>query len=917
MKKVLTIISVLVSLCCHGSVTTMNVAPKAHVSASSFTAGHSPSGINDGMARVVGKGDWLSEAKETFWGEIDFPWIRLDWDSPIDVDKVVIYDQISSEAHTASVTLRFSDGSSYDVASIPVSGAPIEIDLGGKLTKSLVVEVIDGYGDNVGLSEIEVYPTPQSCGDYVSMVNPFVETARGRYFYFISGCQPQGMIGAAPMTRNKNQGGGGYNYNDTHILGFPQIHAWMLTGLDFMPASLGVRPTAGEQGWKSGFSHSGEIAFPGYHRVYLEDHGVWVEQTATQRTSAYRLTYSADTEANLLMILGGFVGNATMVNADVKAVSPTRLEGSFDTTGRLWGGPDFVKVFFVVDLDRPYMHLDSWAGESMSHDVDGLAVDVESVARNDGMSYHDAQSAGLNVRFPVKAGEPVVVKMAISYVGVENARNNMAAEAGGLGFDEIRTLSTNEWNEWLGKIEVKGGTQTQRIKFYTDLWHTLLGRHKINDANGEYPDRTNGGRIVGKHVIGPDFKVGKVPVDNDGKPVFNMYNSDALWLTQWNQNTLWGLAWPSLLDDFSASMVEYGINGGLIPRGPCGGGYSFIMSGCPATSMITSAFQRRICHKWNPKKAFDILRRNHEKGGMLGYNYEHEFDVYDAQGYAPERGGVTVQWAFEDWALSQMAKAMGKRKDAARFEARSKGWRKCIHPDLHLLLPLKEDGTWLHTDPLSGWGFEEANSWQTTFGLSHDLQGLAEAMGGNDVMCDMLNHAFMQSVDEDFVAGYGSGYVSYANQPGLSSAHVFSHAGRPWLTQYWVRQVKERAYGSISPSKGYGGHDEDQGQMSGVSALMAIGLFSINGGSAINPFYEITSPIFDEVIIKLDNKYYDGGEFRILTHGNSPRNCYIQRAQLNGKPLNTFRLPHDDFARGGVLELWLGDTPNKLWGLDR
>ena len=190
-------------------------------------------------------------------------------------------------------------------------------------------------------------------------------------------------------------------------------------------------------------------------------------------------------------------------------------------------------------------------------------------------------------------------------------------------------------------------------------------------------------------------------------------------------------------------------------------------------------------------------------------------------------------------------------------------------------------------------------------------------MGGNDVMCDMLNHAFMQSVDEDFVAGYGSGYVSYANQPGLSSAHVFSHAGRPWLTQYWVRQVKERAYGSISPSKGYGGHDEDQGQMSGVSALMAIGLFSINGGSAINPFYEITSPIFDEVIIKLDNKYYDGGEFRILTHGNSPRNCYIQRAQLNGKPLNTFRLPHDDFARGGVLELWLGDTPNKLWGLDR
>ena len=188
-------------------------------------------------------------------------------------------------------------------------------------------------------------------------------------------------------------------------------------------------------------------------------------------------------------------------------------------------------------------------------------------------------------------------------------------------------------------------------------------------------------------------------------------------------------------------------------------------------------------------------------------------------------------------------------------------------------------------------------------------------MGGNDTLCRMLNHAFEESVDEDFVAGYGSGYVSYANQPGLSTAHVFSHAGSPWLTQYWVRQVKDKAYGSISPSRGYGGHDEDQGQMSGVSALMAIGLFSVNGGSIIDPYYEITSPVFDEIVIKLDNEYYPGEEFRIKVHGNSAENCYIQRAELNGKPHNSFRLPHDTFARGGVLELWLGDKPNKEWGI--
>lgn len=914
MKKLLPLFFIFPALFCNASVTTLNVAPRAKVTASSFINGHEPSGVNDGLARTGGKGDWLSNVKETFWGEIDFPWVRLDWDRPVEIDKVVIYDQITSDAHAAGLTLRFSDGSQREVGSIPATGAPIEIELGGISSDYLMVEITDGTGDNIGLSEIEVFPTPQSCSNYTSKVNPFVETTCGRYFYFITGCQPQGMIGAAPMTRNKNQGGGGYNYNDSHILGFPQIHAWMLSGLTFMPASAKTDPRDGENGWKSEFSHSGEIARPGYHRLYLEDHGVWVEQTATQHTSMYRMKYTDDTEAALLFNLGGFVGTSTMVNARVEAVSDSRLEGEFATVGRLWGGPDSVKVYFVAEFDRPFDRLDSWSPEGVNEGVRSFASHYASTARNSGMSYHDAPSTGMSAKFNVGKGEALCVRMAISYVSIENAAENLREESYGHDFDELQALSEQEWNEWFGKIDVKGGTPQQQVKFYTDLWHTLLGRHKINDVNGEYPDRTRGGRIDGKNVINPDFRVGRIPAGADGRSRFNMYNSDALWLTQWNQNTLWGLAWPGLLDDFCASMIEYGNNGDLIPRGPCGGAYSFIMSGCPATSMITSAYQRHICHKWNPKQAYKLLCRNHEAGGMLGFNYETEFDFYTRNGYAPERGGVTVQWAFEDWALGQMAKAMGKTKDARKYIGRSQGWVKCIHPDLHLLLPLKKDGTWLHTDPLSGWGFEEANSWQTTFGLSHDIPGLTQAMGSGDTLCDMLNYAFEQSVDGDFVAGYGSGYVSYANQPGLSSAHVFSHAGKPWLTQYWVRRVKEQAYGSISPAKGYGGHDEDQGQMSGVSALMAIGLFSINGGSAIDPYYEITSPVFDEISIKLDNDYYSGKEFRIKVHNNSSENCYIQRAELNGQRHDSFRLPHEAFAQGGLLELWLGDTPNEQWG---
>ena len=187
-------------------------------------------------------------------------------------------------------------------------------------------------------------------------------------------------------------------------------------------------------------------------------------------------------------------------------------------------------------------------------------------------------------------------------------------------------------------------------------------------------------------------------------------------------------------------------------------------------------------------------------------------------------------------------------------------------------------------------------------------------MGGPDRLAAKLNSAFEQAVSTDFVYGYGSGTVSYANQPGCSNAHVFNRVGHPWLTQYWVRQVNEAAYGGITPDAGYGGHDEDQGQMGGVSALMSLGLFSLRGTCGADPIYEITSPVFDEIVIQLDRRYYPGESFRIRTYNNSPDHPYIQRAALNGEALNPCWFPHQDFARGGLLELWLGPEPNHAWG---
>ena len=166
-------------------------------------------------------------------------------------------------------------------------------------------------------------------------------------------------------------------------------------------------------------------------------------------------------------------------------------------------------------------------------------------------------------------------------------------------------------------------------------------------------------------------------------------------------------------------------------------------------------------------------------------------------------------------------------------------------------------------------------------------------MGGNDSLATQLNYVFEMSKNARFL----SSYVSYANQPGCSNAHVFSHVGKPWLTQYWVRQVAKQTYGDITPERGYGENDEDQGQMAGISALMAMGLFSLDGGSAYNPMYDITSPVFNEITIRLDSRYYKGNEFKIKVHDNSPENCYIQKASLNGEMYHKYQLPHTVFEQ--------------------
>jgi predicted alpha-1,2-mannosidase len=890
-----------------------SIAGKASVTASSEnTQKGKAANIIDGISRIDGQGEWLSRSTQTSWGQIEYPWIQLNWEQPQTINKIILFDRATESAHNAGGVLIFSNGTRIPVYEIANNGAPKVVSFPDQTTSWVRFETTDAHGLAIGLSEIEVYPSLSQVPDPVLLVDPYIESARGRYFFFVTGNQPFGMISAAPLTRNKNQYGGGYNYNSNEVLGFPQVHCWMLSGITLMPTTGEVAPNKGDREWKSTFSHDGEIVQPGYHRLYLDKYHTWVEQTAGDRVSFYRYTYTKDAVTNILINLGGYVGEATMTDARVEKVSETRIEGSVNTTGRFWGGPENVRIYFAIDFEKPFEKLNGWDGKQDLPDVKTLTGTSEKTARNGGMnSYYDAPTTGVAAQYHVKAGESIQMKVAISFTTVENARRNLESETKHWSFDQLRAESQKEWNEMLGRIAVKGGTNDQRKKFYTDLWHALLGRHKIDDVSGDYPDNTEGER-KGNFTVNTKFKVRTLPKDQNGKVKFHMYNSDAFWLTQWNLNVLWGLAWPEVLDEFAASLVQYAENGKLLPRGPCGGGYSYIMTGCPATNLITCAYQKGVLTKKPAAIAYEMMKQNHAPGGMMGGKEPMEF--YIKNGYYPSNAGITIEIAFQDWALAQMAQKLGKKKDHNYYLQRSQGWIKLFDSTQKLIFPKTKEGSWAHKNPLSGGGWVEANAWQGTWSVSHGIDQLAGMMGGRDTLCKMLNYAFEKAKDQDFVFGYGSGYISYANQPGCSNAHVFNYAGRPDLSQYWVRRVNEQAYGAVTPDKGYGGHDEDQGQMGGVSALTSIGLFSLNGTSSVDPVYDITSPVFDEIVITLNNAYYPGKEFVIKTHNNSKANCYIQKASLNGKEHNRFYFSHADFIKGGMLELWLDAEPNLSWG---
>jgi predicted alpha-1,2-mannosidase len=368
-------------------------------------------------------------------------------------------------------------------------------------------------------------------------------------------------------------------------------------------------------------------------------------------------------------------------------------------------------------------------------------------------------------------------------------------------------------------------------------------------------------------------------------------------------------------------------NGGLIPRGPSGGNYTFVMTSATSTPLFVSAYQKGI-RGFDIEKAYEGLRKNHFPGGLMSKaGYEHHTFIGGGSEYYVERGYVpmgikahafhcdgpaqTLENAIQDWCLAQLALTLGKREDAALFLRRAHNYKHLYNQDTHFMQPRTMDGAWLADfDPDKSDGWNEGNGWHYLWWVPHDPVGLAELMGGRETFINRLNEQFEIAAEKNFIAPHGKHHENVIEY-GTHMAHLFNYVGAPWLAQKWVRQVIAAAKSDITPYGGYGG-DEDQGMMGSLNALMAVGLFAMRGGCETDPVYDITSPIFDRVTIHTSL----ASTFTIETQNNSPENIYIQSAALNGQPHNRAWFRHSDLIPAGILTLTLGPEPNTQWGSD-
>ena len=702
-------------------------------------------------------------------------------------------------------------------------------------------------------------------------VDPFIGTAAHGHTY-PGATLPFGAVQVSPDTRPDPwewDGCGGYHLGDPIIYGFSHTHlsgTGIADGCDVLlaPHSGDARLGNGKDGrpgYGSAYRHAGESAAPGSYAVRLEDFGIQAELTATEHCGLHRYTYPPGRTARITLDL---THRDPVLASSLRFVGDRELEGS--RRSRSWAQDQ--RVFFVARFSRPFRQ---W----------GLAVDD---VFQPGLAAADGTRLKAHVAFGAEGG-PVLVKVGISAVDLAGARRNLEAELPSWEFEAVRAAAAEAWRRQLGRIAVEGGAPAQRTAFYTALYHASLAPTLFQDVDGRY--------------LGRDLRVHA----GDGAGNYSVFS---LWDTFRAEHPLLTLIDRRRTGDFLRSFMRQYQQGGRLPVWELWANETDCMIGYPAVSVMADAILKGV-DAVDPAQALEAMEHSaEEERAGLG--------EYRRLGYVPaevdQSVSRTLEYAYDDWCIAQVARKAGRMDVYARYAARAGNYRHLFDPATGFFRARTGAGAWIAPfDPFEVNGhYTEANAWQYSCFVPQDLTGLMALHGGPAGFARKLDDLFnapstTTGRQQPDVTGM-IGQCAHGNEPSHHLAYLYAYAGQAWKTQAMVRRLQLEMY-SDQPD-GLIGND-DCGQMSAWYVLSALGLYAVTPGSTT---YVIGSPLFPKATVHLES----GREFVIRAPKAGPGTPYIQAATLNGRPYAKAFLDYADLMAGGELVLDMGDRPNPGWG---
>lgn len=705
-------------------------------------------------------------------------------------------------------------------------------------------------------------------GDYARYVDPFIGTGAVRGGLsgnnYPGATAPFGMVQLSPDTHSAPDwyNASGYDYNDSTIYCFSHTRLSGTGASDFI--DIAFFPTT-ENATKSRFSHSQEAASPGYYSVDLLDEGIRAELSATTRVGIHRYTYPKGKARRLIVDLDHSASKdswgRTVIQSQIRQTGPRTVEGFRVITG--WA--KLRKVYFTAEF---------------SDDIVSLSLSDGGTERQ-GTTVINGRSLKGIVDFG-NAARPVVAKVALSGVSIPNARLNMEAEAPHFDFDGYVAQTRGNWNEILGLVEAEGPEDRLRT-FYTALYHTMIQPNTFSDVNGQY--------------MTPAYSVGQVAAGA------TQYSTFSLWDTYRAAHPLYSLLLPGHNAAFVNSMLRHYADYGYLPVWHIWGQDNYCMIGNHAVAVIADAVLRGL-PGIDVASAYEAVRES-----SLQSHLNSPFDVWEKYGYMPETQqsqsvSITLEMAYDDWCVAQMARKLGRHADYDRFIARSQYFRNLYDTSTGFFRAKDETGKWIEPfDPLKfgangGYPFTEGNAWQYCWYVPHDIPALISLMGGDKAFEKRLDTFFAltdtSGVKNDNISGC-IGQYAHGNEPSHHVAYLYNEAGAPRKTQRMVRRIMDEMYNNTS--SGYAGND-DCGEMSAWYVFSAMGFYPVNPASGL---YSLGTPLFDRCTLHLPS----GHDFVITASRRNADDYAVKTVSLNGKKYKSTSISYEDIVNGGNLHFEL------------